>query len=314
MAGVAAWSCPRHRAGAAVLCGVLGRERVHTLRVPFGAYAAPAEANAAQLKFTREARVAVFVERVFEHPGLEAYDRRILLPNPEWLTPRDVDLSRLLVTDVWHKTQFSIGRVRGPLPEARHRYLGFTSPAMLQTDADFGRFAHFPGPSRSRHTQEIVNIWRRDPALPEIRIHRRGGSLELPEWIGLRNMRFRFGALDQATYSREFTRHGIHLCTSQVEDFGHYVNEARSMGALVIALDAPPMNELVDRATGVLIPVHAQEAMNHGVRSLATEEAIRAGILEGPDRRREVGALARRRYLDEGRQFAERLRAAVSEF
>ena len=42
-----------------------------------------------------------------------------------------------------------------------------------------------------------------------------------------------------------------HLCPSEYEGFGHYINEARSTGALIISTDAAPMNELVKN--GILI-------------------------------------------------------------
>jgi hypothetical protein len=47
---------------------------------------------------------------------------------------------------------------------------------------------------------------------------------------------------------------GVHICASEREGFGHYLNEARGAGALVISTDHPPMNEMVqDGVTGVLI-------------------------------------------------------------
>jgi hypothetical protein len=43
---------------------------------------------------------------------------------------------------------------------------------------------------------------------------------------------------------------GIHVCPSSTEGFGHYINEARAIGRLVMVPDAPPMNE-VNKPIGV---------------------------------------------------------------
>lgn len=47
--------------------------------------------------------------------------------------------------------------------------------------------------------------------------------------------------------------HGIHVCVSEREGFGHYINEARAVGALVVTTNHPPMNELITEETGVLV-------------------------------------------------------------
>ena len=50
-------------------------------------------------------------------------------------------------------------------------------------------------------------------------------------------------------------RNRVHVCPSSREGFGHYINEARSVSAVIITVDAPPMNEFVTNATsGILIP------------------------------------------------------------
>ncbi|KAJ3126874.1 hypothetical protein HK100_010034 [Physocladia obscura] len=47
---------------------------------------------------------------------------------------------------------------------------------------------------------------------------------------------------------------GVHVCPSEQEGFGHYINEARALSALVITTNHPPMNEfIVDNVTGILV-------------------------------------------------------------
>jgi hypothetical protein len=45
----------------------------------------------------------------------------------------------------------------------------------------------------------------------------------------------------------------VHLCPSEREGFGHYLNEARAAAAFVIPTDHPPMNELIQPEFGVLL-------------------------------------------------------------
>lgn len=47
---------------------------------------------------------------------------------------------------------------------------------------------------------------------------------------------------------------GVHACPSATEGWGQYIDEGRRAGAVVLTLDAPPMNELVTAASGVLVP------------------------------------------------------------
>lgn len=49
------------------------------------------------------------------------------------------------------------------------------------------------------------------------------------------------------------SRAGLWLCPSEVEGYGHYINEGRSAGAVVMTTDFSPMNELIDSGCGFLV-------------------------------------------------------------
>jgi glycosyltransferase involved in cell wall biosynthesis len=53
---------------------------------------------------------------------------------------------------------------------------------------------------------------------------------------------------------------GVHLCPSREEGFGHYINEARALGALVMTTNWAPMNDMVQDHFGVLIPCQLTSA------------------------------------------------------
>ena len=55
-------------------------------------------------------------------------------------------------------------------------------------------------------------------------------------------------------YKNFLEKYEIFLCPSFNEGFGHYINEARGMGKLIISIDGPPMNELIiDNYNGFLV-------------------------------------------------------------
>jgi hypothetical protein len=266
-----------------------------------------------------EVDCAFFLERMIDHPALMTARHRILIPNPEWLGPRTERLA-VRCTHVWHKSRDSLSRLSPIFPQAQHAYLGFTSedPGSLVTD--YASFVHLRGKLHTqRNTDSIFAAWKFGRDWPDLYVHfyaDLGGGIQYPGWLHDENVHVHIGWLERSEYLALAARHGIHLCTSEVEGFGHYINEARAMAALVIAVDGPPMNELVDDDCGILVRASNSSAMNHGIRYGITPDdlalAIERALSLGADGRRELGARARARFLDEGAAFRARARDLLS--
>ncbi|KAJ3022111.1 UNVERIFIED_CONTAM: hypothetical protein HDU68_009310 [Siphonaria sp. JEL0065] len=120
---------------------------------------------------------------------------------------------------------------------------------------DYSRFFHSYGSSGRKNTPALIECWKRHPEWPRLTIV---GNKDKKEF-GFTddnvptNMRI-YSRLPIGELRDLQMRNGIHLCPSQMEGYGHYINEARSLGALVVTTDAAPMNEMVfDGVNGILI-------------------------------------------------------------
>ena len=111
-------------------------------------------------------------------------------------------------------------------------------------------------------------------------------------------------------------RHEFHLCLSQTEGWGHYIPEAESVGAVVLATDAAPMNELVGPERGMLIassPIDRQHlAVTHAFDEDDLEQAVTVAIGLEASARERLGTAARAWFLQNKRTFPERLAAALA--
>lgn len=263
--------------------------------------------------------VALFIERIFDRSYLAEYQSRVLLPNPEWLHPRGVETARKVIDAVIHKTRFSVDRLSKLFPDASHYLTGFTSHDPGVNVQDYAAFSHFRGKAVTRHSQSLLDLWQRRPDFPPLSVQAYGPdiALKVGRWLtsGNINLLLDYNRSDEQYFS-DLARAGLHLCTSGAEGFGHYINESRAMAALTLTLDAPPMNELITPATGILIPTTGSEALHSGV-NFATSEAL---IEEGVERalslslrdREALGQAARRAYEDDRAAFMMGLQAFLA--
>ena len=253
----------------------------------------------------------VLMEEHVASAFLDDAQRRVLLPHPEWLLPRDVELlPRIdLVLAKTHEAT-RIFAERG----CRAECIGFTSEDRLDRAVPRERaFFHLAGSSRTKNTEPLLALWRRHPEWPRLTVVQHAG--EAIPGAPAANIDHRIGYLDDAELKRLQNAHRFHVCPSETEGFGHYIVEAMSAGAVVITLDAPPMNEMITLERGILLPFSRT-----GTQHLATtyhfddvvmEAAIERALATDDAHCDELGAAARAWYEAERAAFPARLDAAL---
>jgi hypothetical protein len=244
----------------------------------------------------------------------------------------------------------SMPRRRAPaLVYTKHTTLLPPSSAPLQAGMDFGSVLHFAGRSNWKQTDAVLNAWVGHPELPHLCIvchsscHASlrkyaswtglggGTAPTYASWTGLgggtpqANLTYVNAVMGEAEMWALKRSRGVHLCPSIVEGYGHYINEARALGAFVVTVDAAPMNELIDGSCGSLIPCDATPSKprtfalpNAGVTMCIVSPArIRSAIRQlflatsTPAMARK-GRLAHARFSADTAFFASRMRSVVA--
>lgn len=242
---------------------------------------------------------------------LQAAERNAFIPNPEWCLPSD--LRRLRHVDgIMTKTRHAAAifqRHRGNVAP-----IGFTSSDRYLPGVERRRtFLHLAGRSSAKRTRMVLETWMRHPEWPTLTI------VQHPRMADFRpraaNIVHRVDYLDDAELREIQNANLFHVCPSETEGFGHYIVEALSVGAIVLTTDAEPMNELVTRERGILMP-HArtgtqQLAVRYLVESEALETAVATALALSDGECARLREEARRFFLANDLAFRSRLVDAV---
>lgn len=250
----------------------------------------------------KRARRIVHVERVFPR-WTNAGETNVLVPNQERFPRRH--LRRLRGIDlILAKTREAARSFAGRGTPVD--YLGFTSEDRHDptVDRDWGRVLHLAGGSTLKGTEDVLALWERHPEWPELVLVQKRGNA--PGRVPA-NVRLIDDYLSDAELRRLQNECGIHLCPSRSEGWGHNIVEGLSCGALVIATDAPPMNEHVSAGFGLLVASSRLEprhlGTNYYVDPQALERAIGSAIDMPVQRKIALGAQARDRFIAIDRDF-----------
>lgn len=256
----------------------------------------------------------IMLERI-RREFFRAAKRNVLIPNPEYFD----DSGLAGIDEVWCKTQHAeqiFAALLDPRLDARCFRIGFISPD--RNDPTVPRehaFFHGPGRSNNKGTTALIALWAAHPAWPTLTVVWRRKRVELDDLPG--NVRLIREHLTDHDYRVLQNRHRFHLCPSQTEGFGHYLVEAMSCAAVVVTLDAEPMNELVTAERGVLVPAHVAGRQDlatlYAFDQAAMTAAIERCIAMPESEAIALGSAARHWYEAECRAFPQRLAVALDQ-
>lgn len=157
-------------------------------------------------------------------------------------------------------------------------YTKFTNIFPLkQVDKNFGTFLYDARDSDLEGINTVVNTWMNNPSLPRmIVICYRLCNNNLKEHADYKNIELH-NEDNEDNDNDEIVnlknRIGFHLCPS------HYLNEARITSSVILTLDEPPMNELVDNDSGILIPSTSKVVRDNGsLMYMADETQLLEGV------------------------------------
>jgi hypothetical protein len=172
---------------------------------------------------------------------------QLLIPNQEWMREEDISyLSKIDLVVCKSRHAEEIFTKLG-CPAA---FSSFTSrDCRLGTGEPKRREFFLMAGNRLGIVDRVLALWSRHPEWPTLTI----SSRNIPHDLNLPNVCLIREYLPSMEIVRLQNAHLFHLCVTTAEGFGHKMNEAASCGAVVIATDGPPMNEVIRPERGLLV-------------------------------------------------------------
>lgn len=243
-----------------------------------------------------------------------AAPQSIAVPNPEWFDRHDVRFLSY-IDRVWAKTD-----------NTRHIFEAFGKPISQigfdsedRYDANVEReraFFHLAGKSTMKGTTRLVALWRKHPEWPKLVVVQHADEERIDKFESS-NIEICGGYIDDAMLKEMQNRYSFHLCTSETEGWGHYLAEAMSVAAVVITVDAPPMNELIEPKRGVLVAFRDTKRQKLAERYLFDEDVCAAAVervaVMSAQEIAALGAAARKWFLKNKEEFSGRIHRALAE-
>lgn len=132
--------------------------------------------------------------------------------------------------------------------------------------------------SIQKGTSRVLNCWLSRSDLPMVHIHIAADLYQ--HFLNLygkrleeaKNIQLHKGKLDTITFGKIIAEASFFLCPSIMEGYGHYINQARASGGLILTPNIPPMNELITPSSGVLIDASSSAASEQFLGGVGRQE------------------------------------------
>lgn len=123
------------------------------------------------------------------------------------------------------------------------------------------RFLHIVGGSSWKGTDQVLECWLSRPDLPHLALYmhtQKFSALSSETRERIANASEQISVVteqvDAVSLGKVIAETAFFLCPSRMEGFGHYINQARASGGVILTTNAAPMNELIlSRAMGVFV-------------------------------------------------------------
>ena len=254
----------------------------------------------------------------------------ILIPNQEWFFKTWIDYLPLF-DEIWCKTIDCLNKFKSiidnrnkvnkenkenkenlSLKENGH-YVGWTSldRLSLKYDKNYEQCIHIAGKSILKGTQHLINCWKED--FPHLHLIYNGQSHEFTK-TDRKNISYYSERLNNDELIKLMNSCAIHICPSEAEGYGHYLNEARSCQAIIITTDAEPMKHFSEEKYRLEIAEERIMDKTLGIQYFFKDESLdklmyqlKQDITNNTDHLKEIGKIARQNYLQDSKLFRQKL-------
>ena len=196
------------------------------------------------------ADINIFLE-VVSNIHIQNAKYNILIPNQEWYHKSWINYLNKF-DKIFLKTNYSFEVFKSFVSPEKLSYVSWKSNDRLinSVDKDYKKFIHICGKSEYRQTELILDCWEEDYPHLLIIINKDYVKIDFKKQ---KNIEYIFDRVDDNKFDKLINEYGIHICCSETEGFGHYINEAKLCKSVVITTDANPMNELINSEIGFLV-------------------------------------------------------------